>query len=402
MNILYLTLSSSINSIKEKGIHTDLMREFSKKGHNIYIVSPVERRLNLYTQLVNDENIKLLKVKTLNLQKTNLIEKGIGTILVEYQFYRAIKKYFPDVKFDLILYTTPPVTFTTIVKNIKQKQGASSYLLLKDIFPQNAVDLEIFGKKSLLYYFFRKKEKKLYAISDFIGCMSPANVEYLKKHNIEIPIEKIEVCPNSLEIIENSISIQTKNECRQKYGIPIESTVFVYGGNLGKPQGLNFLCEILQSNNDKKDRFFIIAGSGTEYNKINKWFIENQFSNAKIIPILPKKDYDELIQACDVGMIFLDKRFTIPNYPSRLLSYLEHKLPILAATDTHTDIGRIAGKNNYGFWCENGDLDKFNNLLEVYISDKQLIRKMGNTGYNYLKENYTVSKSYKTIMKHFI
>jgi glycosyltransferase involved in cell wall biosynthesis len=400
MNILYLTLSSSVNSIKEKGIYTDLVREFSKKGHDVYIVSPIERRFKQRTQLVDDKNIKILKVKTLNLGKAKLIEKGMGIVLMEYQFYRAIKKYFSNVKFELIIYTTPPITFTTIIKNIKQKQGAIAYLLLKDIFPQNAVDLKIFGKKSLLYHFFRKKEKKLYGISDFIGCMSPANVEYLKKHNIEIPIDKIEVCPNSIEIIENSISIQTKNELRQKYGIPIESTVFVYGGNLGKPQGLNFLYAILQSNNNKKDRFFLIVGAGTEYNKINKWFIENQFSNAKLLSMLPKNDYDKLIHACDVGMIFLDKHFTIPNYPSRLLSYLEYKLPVLAATDTSTDIGKIAEKNNYGFWCENGDLTRFNEFVEKYVKDQSIISKMGNNGFLFLKNNYTVEKSYEIIMNH--
>lgn len=38
-----------------------------------------------------------------------------------------------------------------------------TYLMLKDIFPQNAVDLGMLSKngiKGLLYYYFRHKEKK--------------------------------------------------------------------------------------------------------------------------------------------------------------------------------------------------------------------------------------------------
>ena len=52
------------------------------------------------------------------------------------------------------------------------------------------------GIKSILYHYFRKKEKKLYQISDYIGCMSKANVEYILKHNPEIKQERVEVCPN--------------------------------------------------------------------------------------------------------------------------------------------------------------------------------------------------------------
>ena len=112
-------------------------------------------------------------------------------------------------------------------------------------------------------------------------------------------------------------------------------------------------------------------------------------------------EYDELVESCDVGLIFLDPRFTIPNYPSRLLSYLEYKMPVLMATDVNTDIGSIAEENGYGFWCENGDLEKFNLLLDKLASDPSLRNQMGENGYIFLEENYTVEKSYEIIMKHF-
>jgi glycosyltransferase involved in cell wall biosynthesis len=403
MNILFLTISK-IDNIEDRSIYTDLMRQFRDEGHQVHVVSSIERRFGQKTTLMDENNIKILRIKTLNLQKTNFVEKGIGYIVIEYLFEYAIKKYFLNTQFDLILFSTPPITFARIVQKLKKKYKASSYLLLKDISPQNAIDLGIIKKDSLIHRFFKKKENLTYAVSDYIGCMSPANAEYIKLHNPGIEEKKIEICPNSIHLSKKNISFQQKNEIKKKYNIPTgkDITVFIYGGNLGKPQGLDFLYDILCSNNNKNDRFFIIVGSGTEYKKIEKWFTDNQFLNALLLPSIAKNEFDKLIQSCDVGLIFLDNRFTIPNYPSRLLSYLEYRIPILAATDINTDIGKIAEKNQYGFWCENGDLDKFNNLLEKYISDTLLIREMGNNGYNYLKENYTVSKSYEIIMKHFI
>ena len=252
----------------------------------------------------------------------------------------------------------------------------------------------------ILYKSFRRKERKLYHLSDFIGCMSPANVEFLLKHNPDIDSEIVEVCPNSVEL-ESHLPKIDRSVLKVKYNIPTESTVFIYGGNLGKPQGLDFLLNVLESNINKKDRYFLIVGSGTEYGKIAKWFEEYKPNNAELISALPKQEYDEFVRSCDVGLIFLDPRFTIPNYPSRLLSYLEYKMPVLIATDMNTDIGSIAQENGYGLWCENGDLDKFNSLLDTLANNSDLRSQMGENGYKFLEENYTVEKSYEIIMNHF-
>lgn len=398
MNLLFLTVAS-ITDIDSRGIYTDLMRKFRDEGHRVYIVTPLERRLNRKTALMSQKGVNILGVRTLNMQKTNVLEKGLGTLLIERQFGNAIQKYLKGIKFDLILYSTPPITFTGVVKKLKNKYQASSYLLLKDIFPQNAVDLGFFSKRSLFYSFFRHKEKQLYKISDYIGCMSPANVGFLLSHNAYVPKETVEVNPNSIELCAESEEYD-KELTRKKYNLPSGLPVFIYGGNLGKPQGLDFLLQILGKNRDRKDCYFLIVGSGTEYAKIKQWFENNRISNARLLKGLPRSEYDRLVKCCDVGLLFLDPHFTIPNYPSRLLAYLENKMPVLAATDVCTDVGRIAEENGYGFWCENGDIEAFTEKLNL-LCNRELITEMGKKGYDYLVNNYLVGRSYRTIMDHF-
>ena len=110
------------------------------------------------------------------------------------------------MKFDLITYSTPPITLTNVVKYLKKKNPkAVSYLQLKDIFPQNAVDIGMFGEKSVFNWYFRRKEKALYKASDFIGCMSPANVEYVLEHNPEVAPEKVEIAPNTIDLCEQPV-----------------------------------------------------------------------------------------------------------------------------------------------------------------------------------------------------
>lgn len=409
MNVILLTLYK-ISDIEERGIYQDLMRKFRDEGHQVYIVTPFERRLGLETSLIESNGVKILNVKTLNIQKTNIVEKGIGTLLLERQFEAAIKRYLSDVSFDLITYSTPPITFTNVVKHLKKKNpNAITYLQLKDIFPQNAVDIGMMSKtglKGLLYKFFRNKEKALYAVSDYIGCMSPANVEFVLKYNPEVPADRVEVAPNSVELLpelspseERTKRSTERGYMRYKYNLPLDRPVFIYGGNLGKPQGIPFLIDCLDANANRVDCYFLVIGTGTELPRLMRWYEEKRPKSVKVMKGLSKNEYDELVRTCDVGLIFLDHRFTIPNYPSRLLSYLENKMPVLCATDPNTDMGRIAEENGYGYWCESNSVEAFTRILDKMIHSER--KSMGEKGYEFLKNNYLVEYTYGAIMRHF-
>lgn len=400
MNVLFLTISRQTD-IASRGIYADLMRKFRDEGHNVYIAHPNERRYGEATHEEERCGVKILGIRTLNLQKTNVVEKGIATILIERQFRRAIKRYWGNVEFDLVLYSTPPITFTSVIRYVKRRSPhCISYLLLKDIFPQNAVDLGMFAKWSPIYGYFRHKEKALYHISDYIGCMSPANVDFIVKHNPKLDARRIEVAPNSIELPTDMVAIE-RHAVRQKYGLPTDRPIFIYGGNLGKPQGIEFMCRTLQHNSQRRDCHFLIVGSGTEYAKVERWTREQHPENVTLIGALPKAEYDRLVAACDVGMIFLDHRFTIPNYPSRLLSYLGNRMPIVAATDPNSDIGPIAEQNGYGLWCESCDVEQFSAMLDRLLASTEQLTKMGERGYRFLTNNYLTEHTYSAIMKHF-
>ena len=398
MNVLFLTIAR-INSLYEKGIYTDLLREFQKAGHNVFVVSPIERREKTKTNLLNEELGSILNIRTLNIQKTNIIEKGIGTIIIEYQFLMAIKTFFSGIKFDLILYSTPPITFVKVINFIKERDQAYSYLLLKDIFPQNAVDMGMLKKGGFLYNYFRKKEHRLYEISDTIGCMSEANKEYILANNASIPLGKLEVNPNSI-CVNATVINKDINEVRIKFGLTLKKRVFVYGGNLGKPQGIDFLIETITATH-RQDVYFLIIGSGTEYGRIEKWFNLIKPQNAKLLKALPKNDFEMLLSACDVGMLFLHKDFTIPNFPSRLLSYLENKLPVIAATDPNTDVGIEIENAACGFSVLWGDQVSMQDSINKLCSDEMKYITMKENAYDLLITKYNVRDSYQKIIEKF-
>ena len=395
MNILFLTMVS-IKNINSRSLYHDLMRVFIKNEHKVYIASPAEKRLHEETNIIKSDGCTILRIKVGNMQKCNLIEKGISTVLFEKQFGWAIKKYFSDVKFDLIMYSTPPITFAKVVNDIKKRDNAKTYLLLKDIFPQNAVDLGMFSKRSPIYKYFRYKEKLLYKQSDHIGCMSQANVDYVIRNNPQIKPEVVHVSPNSIEPAEKNCSEERKRELRLKYHIPLDATVFIYGGNLGKPQGIPFFIDCLKTQAGKKDRFFVVCGTGTEYGRLKAYVEAEQPDNVLLINGLLKENYDVLTAACDIGLIFLDHRFTIPNFPSRLLSYMQSSMPVLACTDPNTDVGKVITDGGFGWWCESNDAEGFADLTDYIV--KQNLDNEKKNSFSQLCTLFDVKRSYDIIM----
>src|SRR5690554_5271802 len=205
--------------------------------------------------------------------------------------------------------------------------------------------------------------------------MSPKNMEYLVANNPNIPISKVELCPNTFKPIDIKLDEHAKKNIRKKYKIPNNKTIFLYGGNIGRPQGVPNIIKFIQ-NCDIKNAFFLIVGSGTEFDKLQRYFEKEKPNNAKLLKKLPKHDYELLANSCDVGLIFLDHRFTIPNFPSRLLSYMQASIPVLAATDVNTDIGKVIEEGKFGLWCESRDVDVFNQKIQQ-LCNLELRRQMG-------------------------
>lgn len=348
--------------------------------------------------------IQVLRIGTGNITgNISPIEKGISTLRIDGQFQRAVKKYYGHINFDLILYPTPPITLVNTITSVKRATGAKTYLLLKDIFPQNAVDLGMMkktGLKGVLYKSFRRKEKKLYQVSDYIGCMSPANVEYVIRHNEFVNRKKVEVCPNSIDIPYKVPAFRKISKgIRKKYNVPDGAVIFLYGGNLGKPQGIDFLVKALYEVRNNPKAFFMIVGAGAQKYLLEEYIRDKKPKNAILLDYMPKDEYQQIAEACDVGLIFLDHRFQIPNYPSRLLAYLTAGVPVLCATDPNTDIGTIARDNGYGFCCESNDVKAFAKAVDsMILADRE---QMGKNAWEFFLKNYTTEIGYNIIMKHF-
>ena len=295
----------------------------------------------------------------------------------------------------------------SLVSELKKKYNAYTYLLLKDIFPQNAIDIGILsttGWKGIVYRYFKHIEKQLYRISDKIGCMSKANMDFILKNNGDIVKDKLELCPNTIDIVQDS-DIHKDYAILEKYKIPKDKYLLLYGGNFGKPQNVDYIVDAIDSCSDIEGVHFILCGSGTEFSKIDLYIKNANPKHVTVIDcLLPYEEYSCLVASCDVGMLFLDYRFTIPNFPSRLLDYMNYGLPVIAATDVNTDVGKVIMEENFGWWIESKNPQEFRNLISSIFVGNQIEKELRLKSMNArscVRNCFETSRAYNTIMQAY-
>jgi len=394
MRVLYLGLA--VPDMNEyHNMFTDMMVEFKKNGHEIVIVGPTVDDSKIGLQIEDD--IQVLRVPTMKLFGVGKFQKGLANILLPYQYKKALRKSGIDLNFDLVMMPTPPITLVNAAAWIKKKYGAKFYLILRDIFPQNAVDLKMMGEGGIIFNYFRKKEIQMYKSADSIGCMSQGNIDFVAKQNPQMDHSKLHLLPNWSRLLPLSSSEKVL-DIKKKHGLE-DKFVVLFGGNIGRPQKMENIVALASKCQDIKDMFFLIIGYGNEKEALRDLIASKNLKNIKLMDSLSRDDYFDTLQIAEVGLISLSEEFTIPNIPSKALVYYNTKKPILAAIDTNTDFGQILEENKCGVWAASSDTSALKEKLLDLYNHPEKRAQMGQNGYDYLEKELLTHMAYKTIIE---
>jgi glycosyltransferase involved in cell wall biosynthesis len=390
MNILFVFFS--LPHLSQSAMYSDMVNEFQKNGHNVYPMAPIiSDSSKSYISIEN--RIEVLRVKTLDVFSKNVFEKGFANLLLSYQYKNAFTLFWKNRAIELVIVTTPSVMFADFISDIKKSKGSKVYLMQKDIFPQNAVDLGLMKKKSLIFKFFKKKECKLLAAADIVGCTSPGNIKYFLNNYSFLDKKKVQLLYNNSKLFNRSDEFKFNNKDF--------SNMFtvVFGGNMGKPQQLENVLNLAKRTLNFKDVIFIVVGKGTENDKLKEVASQMGVNNLKFIDSLSRENYFKLISSCNLGLISLHQDFTVPNTPMKLNDYLNAGIPVLASIDRSNDLGELLVNNKMGKYAYSDSPDiLFEQFLKFY-EDKDLCNELGKNGYDFCLNNLSVKNAYQDVLK---
>ena len=395
--VLFLGLGYS-DVAQESNLYTELVEELSLAGVDVRVVAPAQDMQHV--GLRKEGGISVLRVPAGRLFDVGLVRKALNNLALPFRYFVVLREQNRAWQPQWIISPTPPITFTPLVWWLKRATGANAYLILRDIFPQNAVDLGLMSRFGFVYLFFRSLEKWTYAISDQIGCMSPGNERYVLALNPVVDPVKLHMLPNWIaekHIVKKKLPSES---LRIKWGVGKKDLLCVFGGNLGEPQQVIFLTEVANLLRDEPNIRMVIVGRGTERQLIQREIFERKLSNLTLRERLPKEEYQQLLSAADIGFILLNERFTIPNIPSRLTGYWAAGVAVLAATDTASDLNQsFLARFGGGAWVKMGDAQAFADKLRYFLKNRRVVAKMGERGQEAILQHFTAKKAAETVLR---
>ena len=373
----------------------DLSKEFIKQGHSLTVILPCST-IKEQWKLEKIEGIKIIKLKSPRNKNINFYRRAFSEILMPYYMLRNLKKSpISNKKWDGLVWYSPSIFHGPLVRSLKEHSKCKSYLIVRDIFPQWALDVGLI-KKGILFWFFSLIANYQYSIANTIGVQTSGNLIFFKD------LKKNSEC--KIEVLKNWLAPTKKKKC----SINIANTslvgrkIFIYAGNMGAAQGLQIFIDLAARLKKQKDIGFIFVGRGTDKNKLKNKALMQNLNNIIFFDEIDHDEVEDLYDQCTVGIIALDHRHKTHNIPGKFLSYMQSGLPVLANVNKNNDLIKIIKDGHVGCvsdFNDVGDLVKSTNkLLQIIENDNKISYRCKRLFSN----EFSVSPKVKQIVQGFI
>jgi len=378
-------------------MYTDLVEEFRDHGHEVTIM--VTDSKIRHTRIGIERGMRTLRIKAMPFVGVkNLIKKGIGMALFPYQYKMAYKHYLNEEQFDWIFMPTPPITLVDFVFYVKYKTNARFYLILRDIHPQSSASLgEI--KYQFMIDYLELRAIRGYVIADLIGCMSQSNIDFIANLYPWLDKSKLVLLLNWQKHVDYS---ESQLDIREKYHLK-DKFVAIFGGNIGLGQRIENIYSLAKHYQANPNIVFLIVGKGVKKDELMFMIEKEKLQNVLFIDFLPRAEYLDFLKSMDLGLISINENNAVPTCPSKAVSYMALKIPILAMINSNSDYGIMIENAGAGYWSVGSNKEKVYALFDEIYDNKDLRKEMGNKGYEfylkYLNSNHAYSKMMDQISK---
>jgi glycosyltransferase involved in cell wall biosynthesis len=339
----------------------DLSSEFARQGHDVTVLvaSPdlgQDWRIDLWN------GVRIVRLRTPKTKDVSYARRAIGEFLMPYTMLRNLKRS-PLAKetWDGVVWYSPTIFLGPIANALKQASACRSYLIIRDIFPEWAVDMGIMGR-GLPYRFFKAIANYQYSVADVIGVQTPGNLAYFADSSRHVD--------HGIEVLHNWLAAATESGC----SIRVSDTalrgrkVFVYAGNMGVAQGMDILIDLAERLKAREDIGFLFVGRGSDAKRIRDNAAARQLDNIAFFDEIDPDEIPGLYAQCHVGLVALDPRHKTHNIPGKFLSYMQSSLPVLASINAGNDLVELIEENGVGAVCTDRSVDTLARLAEGLLA----------------------------------
>jgi glycosyltransferase involved in cell wall biosynthesis len=369
----------------------DLGVEFRRHRHEVTVLTPahhIARNLEISVE----DGLRVARVKSPRIKGASRPLRGFHESRLSALVWQKAGRFLADHPADLIVFYSPTIFWGDLVRRLKLLWRCSAYLVLRDIFPQWAVDAGVL-RRGLLYRYLHRKEIQQYDNADVIAVQSPGDLKYFAD-NFADRKYRMEVLYNWMALEESNLP---ETEYRTQLGLR-GKVVFFYGGSLGVAQDVDNIVRLACSLTSHSGIHFLLVGEGSEVPRLRKIIAEKRMANVSLLPAVEQRQYLSMLSEFDVGLISLDRRLSNHNIPGKLLGYLYWGVPVLASVNPGSDLFELMGKSGAGLCIRNGKDEQLREAALRLASDAELRLRMGSNARKLLVDTFSVESAVQQIV----
>lgn len=351
----------------------DLAQEMLRQGHEPVVIVPSDELSSPWATDVID-GVQVLRLAGLRTRHTSYLRRTISELLLPFVMIRSLRKSpFRDTSWDLVAWYSPTIFFGPLIWLLKRTSRCRTYLILRDIFPEWALDLGLL-RKGPAYAFFKAIAKFQYAMADTIGVQTPSNLAYLADW-ANRPDRRLEVLQNwqtPAPDIGSSIIVANTPLAGRK--------IFVYIGNMGVAQGMDIFIDLADRLKHRTDVGLLFVGRGSEAPRLKARVHELSLLNTLFFDEVDSREMPGLLAQCHIGLLALDPRHKTHNIPGKFLTYLLAGLPVLARVNAGTDLAHLIENEGVGRVYVGESVQVFSTFAEEIIDSLVEHKEMASRG----------------------
>lgn len=373
----------------------ELAVQFIKMGHSVTVITP-DTTLNNRFEITELNGVTICRFRSGEIKNVAKIKRAINETLLSYNAWRACKDYLQQNPHELIVYYSPSIFWGQLVSKLKKLWGASSYLILRDFFPQWVIDNGMLSEYSPITSYFRFFEWLNYQAADTIAIQSPKNLAWFAKTSgTHKPLELLYNWALNTPIPEK------QNYYRKKLGLE-DKIVYFYGGNIGHAQDMMNIVRLAKTMQEEEKAYFVLVGTGDEVELVRSSIEQESLKNIMLLPSVSQDEFKIMLSEFDIGLFTLHPCHTTHNFPGKLLGYMVQNIPILGSINPNNDLQSIIENAEAGLITVNGDDEGLlKNALRL-LYDESLRTEMGRNANKLLDEKFSVQAAANSIIKFSI
>jgi glycosyltransferase involved in cell wall biosynthesis len=322
------------------------------------------------------------------------MHRTLAELVMPFAMWQNLQKS-PLAKehWDGVVWYAPSIFHGPLVSTLRRSSACKSYLIIRDIFPEWAVDMGLMARGGLPYRFFDAVARYQYSVADVIGVQSPGNQRYFDRWISQ-------KCGRSLEVLQNWLDKPKQLRC----SIRVSETalagrrVFVYAGNIGVAQGMDILLDLAEKLRSRLDVGFLFVGRGSDSERIKTSAQSRGLDNMVFFDEIDPDEIPDLYDQCDVGIVALDPRHKSHNIPGKFLTYMQSGLPVLANINAGNDLAQMIRDERVGQVCETNHVDEIVLLTEKILDQIRLDSSLSDRCKALFDREFAVEKTVKQIV----